>query len=130
MLSQYEQLSAKDLQTIITEILASPIYRQIATAETNNMLNDIESEFSSKLAKMVLSDPGSELRGRRADEQQNMLGFAFLRANREWQQSPHLHNKRLLLSDTRKNTFGGRQYKRRSKSTANKRRRRRRTSRK
>jgi hypothetical protein len=122
-----QQLEVTDIQNIITGILASPITTKNANSATNKMFNDIDLEFSKKLATMVLSDPESELGGRRDDEQQNMTVTAFLRDNRARQNPQHLRNKG-LLTHTR-TTYGGRQYKRRRKSSTIKHRRRR-TSRK
>ena len=124
-----QQLEVKDIQNIIIGILASPIRTTNENKATNDMLNEIDLEFSKKLDKMVLSDPESELGGRRADEQQNMMVTTFLRDNRERQKPLHLRNKGLGLLTHTRTTFGGRQYKRRRKSSATKHRRRR-TSRK
>ena len=67
-----QQLEVKDVQTIITNILAYPIETKNADTTTNHMLNEIDLEFSKKLDKMDLSEPESELGGRRADAEKAM----------------------------------------------------------
>lgn len=128
-----QQLEVKDIQNIITGILASPITTKNANKATNDMLNEIDLEFSEKLDKMVLSDPDSELGGRRADEEQNMGVRSFLESHRPLKS---MRNVQLPLLRT---NIGGRQYNRprksskrprRKSSAAKHRRHRRRTSRK
>jgi hypothetical protein len=89
------------------------------------MLNEIDLEFSKKLDKMDLSEPESELGGRRADEQQNMMVSAFLQANRQRRHPPPL---RLNGPITPSRSIGGRQSISSRKSSAAKRRPRRKSS--
>ncbi len=110
-----QQLEVTDIQKIITSILAVPITTINANKETNDMLNNIDLDFSTKLAKMVLSDPDSELGGRRADEEQNMGVRSFLESHRPLKSMRHVQ----LLPIGRRS--GGRQYKRPRKSSATKR---------
>ena len=110
-----QKLSANDLQTIIKNILASPIETRNANPTTNNMLNDIDSEFGRKLKEMVLSEPNSELGDRRSDEHQTIMDNAF--RDRARQQPQHMRRNMSLLP-TRGAAFGGRQYKKPRKSTA------------
>lgn len=111
-----QQLEVTDIQNIITGILASPITTKNANPATNKMFNDIDLEFSKKLATMVLSDPKSELADRRADEEQNMGVRSFLESHRPLKS---MRNVQLPLLRT---NIGGRQYNRPRKSSATKRR--------
>jgi hypothetical protein len=118
-------LSAKQVQTIITDILRYPIpIPPRKVSEITKMLDEIDLEFSKKLEKMVLSEPESELGGRRVDEQQNLMDSAFLRANRSLMHRPQLPR----LTPPLRRTIGGRQYKRTRKSSTAKRHPRRKSS--
>jgi hypothetical protein len=133
-----KQLDVKVIQSIITSILASPIETKNANVTTNNMLNEIDLEFSKKLSGMNLSDPESELGSRRADEHQHVMVRSFLQGNQQATSARNFYSHRIRRG--RGMGMGGRQYKRPRKSSATKRRprrkstaikrRRRRTSRK
>jgi len=97
-------LSAKQVQTIITDILRSPIpIPPRKVSEITKMLDDIDLEFAMKLETMVLSEPHSELGSRRVDEHQNMMVRNFLESNQQSMRT----NRIGLLSQSRPQRIGG-----------------------
>lgn len=95
-------LSAKQVQTIITDILRYPIPPR-KVSEITKMLDDIDLEFAMKLETMVLSEPHSELGSRRVDEHQNMMVRNFLESNQQSMRT----NRIGLLSQSRPQRIRG-----------------------
>lgn len=97
-------LSAKQVQTIITDILRSPIpIPPRKVSEITKMLDDIDLEFAMKLETMVLSEPHSELGSRRVNEHENMMVRNFLQSNQQSMRTKDIE----LLSQQRPQRIGG-----------------------
>lgn len=97
-------LSAKQVQTIITDILRSPIpIPPRKVSEITKMLDDIDLEFAMKLKTMVLSEPYSELGSRRVNEHENMMVRNFLQSNQQSMRTKDIE----LLSQQQPHRIGG-----------------------